>query len=216
MNNFFSCKMYICSNSESLLIVFVNQFHTHVPFLYPLKTSESQSSHDIFRGYRNGTWVWNRLIKINNQRFMTFRPCEAFYVKMENIIFSLIEKYVFARFHLICQTGKMILVNSKNFNSLSILRNFSTHFFIRNLVDKALGINLGKKISLRTVRSWISTRHFVYFFHSKNSGLEKFMFLNVRKFLKFQSKRNEHNTELCTLLVDKVTGWKDRRSNHLK
>ena len=32
----------------------VNPFSASVPFLYPLKTSESQRFSDVFRGYRNG------------------------------------------------------------------------------------------------------------------------------------------------------------------
>ena len=34
-----------------------NPFPANVPFLYPLKTSENQRLSDVFRGYRNETFV---------------------------------------------------------------------------------------------------------------------------------------------------------------
>ena len=34
----------------------INPFHTNVPFLYPLKTSENLWFFDVFRGYRYGIW----------------------------------------------------------------------------------------------------------------------------------------------------------------
>ena len=37
------------------------------------------------------------------------------------------------------------------------------------------------------------------FLPSKNNGLEKCMFLNVKKVLKFQNKKNDYNAALCTL-----------------
>ena len=40
----------------------VNPFSSNVPLLYPLKTSENFRFSDVFRGYRSGTLVENRLI----------------------------------------------------------------------------------------------------------------------------------------------------------
>ena len=40
----------------------INPFHVHIPFLYPLKTSENLKFSDVFRGYRNGTLAWIGLI----------------------------------------------------------------------------------------------------------------------------------------------------------
>ena len=40
----------------------IKPFSTNIPFLYPLKTAENQRFSDVFRGYRNGTLVWNWLI----------------------------------------------------------------------------------------------------------------------------------------------------------
>ena len=39
------------------------QFQTNVPFIYPLKTSESLWFSDIFWGYRKGTLAWNGLTR---------------------------------------------------------------------------------------------------------------------------------------------------------
>ena len=40
-----------------------NSFHVNVPFLYPLKTPENRRFSDIFRGYRNETLAWKRLLQ---------------------------------------------------------------------------------------------------------------------------------------------------------
>ena len=37
--------------------------------------------------------------------------------------------------------------------------------------------------------SWISCQHPVYYFLSQNNALEKFMFPNLKKVLKFQNKK---------------------------
>ena len=44
----------------------LNLFLTNVPLLYPLKTSEKLRFSDVFRRYRSGTLVENRL---KNQKF---------------------------------------------------------------------------------------------------------------------------------------------------
>ena len=49
-------------------ISFVNPFSTSVPLLYPLKTSENLRFSDVFRGYRSGTLVKNRLMQF--QKFV--------------------------------------------------------------------------------------------------------------------------------------------------
>ena len=40
----------------------VNPFSTNIPLPYPLKTSENLAFSDIFRVYRSGTLLENRLI----------------------------------------------------------------------------------------------------------------------------------------------------------
>ena len=49
-------------------ISFVNPFSTSVPLLYLLKTSENLRFSDVFRGYRSGTLVKNRLMQF--QKFV--------------------------------------------------------------------------------------------------------------------------------------------------
>ena len=41
--------------------LYLNQFSTSVPLLYPLKTSENLQFSDVFREYRSGTLVENGL-----------------------------------------------------------------------------------------------------------------------------------------------------------
>ena len=57
------------------LIWKLNQFSTNVPLLYSLKTSKNPRFSDVFRGYRSGTLVENRLVDILNHRALTVFSC---------------------------------------------------------------------------------------------------------------------------------------------
>ena len=64
---FFTLKNFVCilllvKNISAFWQYFlINPFSTNVPLPYPLKTSENLWFSDIFRGYRSGTLVENRL-----------------------------------------------------------------------------------------------------------------------------------------------------------
>ena len=53
------------SQSESTIDT-LNPFLVNVLFLHPLKTSENLWFSNIFRGYRNGTLLWNGLKNVHD------------------------------------------------------------------------------------------------------------------------------------------------------
>ena len=71
---------------SKFLHISLNPFSTNVPLLYPLKTENLRFS-DVFRGYRSGTLVGNRLKNYNHfQKLKTLSlPPFANLVRFDNL-----------------------------------------------------------------------------------------------------------------------------------
>ena len=85
------------------------------------------------------------------------------------------------------------------------------------MVAKAPVLNSGKKLSnlhKNYEGPWISSQDFIYFFLFQNYGVEKFMFPNVKKALKLQTKNSKYNTVYIMLksklqieMTEDPAGW---------
>ena len=79
---------------------------------------------------------------------------------------------------------------------MAIFTDFRLHiFFISNLVAQAPDLNLADNLSnLHSDREALNKQStFCIFYPSQNNGLEKFMFPNVKKVVKFQNGKNKSN-----------------------
>ena len=76
------------------------------------------------------------------------------------------------------------------------LRTSVTYFFISNLVAQVPDLNLAENLSNlhRNCEVLNKQSTFCIFYLSQNNGLEKFMFPNVKKVVKFQNGKNKFNT----------------------
>ena len=85
------------------------------------------------------------------------------------------------------------------------------------MVAEAPGLNSGEKLSNlhnNYEGPWISSQDFIYFFLFQNYVVEKFMFSNVKKALKFQAKHSKYNTVYIMLrsklqleMIEDLASW---------
>ena len=80
---------------------------------------------------------------------------------------------------------------------------FQIHIFYNNLVANATGLNFGKPPGLELTAKILNN-----FDPSQNNELEKFMFPNVKKVLKFQKQEQIHNSIMYFMLKRKLQNEK--------
>ena len=129
----------------------------------------------------------------NRQLFLQKPPSSIFDRVLNTPLLSLQEVYTHFTYKLFLKCSQWLLsfsdpsynvIIAKRIQTVSVrLLATSTHFFISNQVAKAPGLKLSKKNEQPC----------------QNNGLDKFMFSNAKKVLKFQNKNNEYNAALCTL-----------------